>query len=182
MRTVLSMIVPALLMLLNAGCVEPGSGLGGGGAIRPLAIAERSGPRGDLESDGPGFEVTYILSEGLLDSQVNFLHQPMRNDSGAEVDINALDVMFLILHPPEDDSAGFYLKGGLGGSLLYMYFDEGPDMGGMGLVTRAGVGFHVRNRVRLEAFGDAHGWLGGDEDNFRSAFAVGLGLAVYVIF
>jgi hypothetical protein len=165
-------------VLAASGCVNAG--------LLPMASAQVSGGTGRLEPDGVGMEVSGVVDEfcrlGDLHGRVTSL--PMREGgAGEQVEVNAADLM-LVGRIPIVPAWDPWLHARLGGGYSLAYIDRrySPDFGGMGLCGTAGIGIGLTENSSLDVFGNAHGWLGSDGNEGRSAYAVSLGASLSVRF
>jgi hypothetical protein len=153
---------------------------------RPLAYGGRSGLEGNLElKDDVGFEVAGSIPFFASEMVLAFARVPMTHDqSGEEVDLHWLDIIGSgrVRFTEQDLGSPLYARLGFGLSFLFMDMEDGHDMGGVGVTGRLGLGSCIGEYVGVEVFGDAHGWVGGDAEDFRAAWVTGLGLLVFVAF
>jgi hypothetical protein len=177
MRSRLALLLMPVL-LAASGCISVGA--------RPLAIGDRSRTDGHLETGGVGFEIAGLYDEmeyeGLGAHGV-LGYMPLENDaSGEEAHFVWGDLMLAMRLPLVDcdAEAPLYFRYELGPSLLATYFPEDRDGAGFGLCGRTALGWHPAECLRLEVFGDAHGWLGGDGEEFRAMWLGSLGAALTV--
>jgi hypothetical protein len=151
---------------------------------RPLVHLDRTDLDRDLELDDPGGFDAAIGAVFIVAADVSASYAPMEEeDTGRDVDCFWLDAGFGLgtAGPPGEAFQGL-LHATIGPSLFVMEGEGGaPDMLGLGAFLRAGIGV-TWQQVGLEVFGDLHGWLGGDSDDFQAAWAASLGVNLLVLF
>ncbi|MHC4917108.1 MAG: hypothetical protein ACYTGB_16635 [Planctomycetota bacterium] len=150
-----------------------------------MAIGDRSHTDGHLEADGMGVGVDYEVDGGefFLDMHASLWYMPARqSESGGRVNLYGLDGLLLWRQPLAGfDTSTYHVEYtsllhariGLGPSLVLMDFRN--DCG-------AALGSSLGKHLRLEVFGDAHGWLGSDGEDFRAAWVASLGVTLAVSF
>jgi hypothetical protein len=154
--------------------------------VRPLAWGGRSGLDGRLElKDDLGFEVAGTIPFYASEVGVAFSRLPMTDDeTGEEVDMYWLDLLASgrVRFTEQDVGSPFYARLGMGYSLMFMDMEDGHDMVGFGGNARLGLGSCMGEHAGVEVFGDLHGWVGRDAEEFRAAWVTGLGVVFFVAF
>lgn len=154
---------------------------------RPLAHLDRTLLPSDLELRDPGGLHVSLVAVSLFSGEVSLNYLPLEEEGGREVEVIWLDAGLggaVPLVESEEAPLVPAVRITVGPSLLYMDFERGGyDTGGFGLFGRVGLGLWEREaRFGLEAFGDLHGWVGGDSHQIQAAWAATLGLNLFVRF
>ncbi len=173
-----ALFLAPLFLLAAAGC--SGERLGVGAGVRPLTLADRTSLVGNLVPDGVGCEVAVASDVEAEWMGGAFTYTPLRNDrTGEHVDVYTAD--FLMRVRFTDDPPGPFLLIGAGYSGVYMHFTEGDDFIGLGPYAQVGTGL-TGERMHLDLFWEARGWVGVDRQHFGAAWSTGIGLTLAVSF